>query len=296
MRDLDPDYAAHIATGATTLCWCWRIKRPDGAELGFTDHDRPLSFAGMTFEPADGLEGGAIASRLGPGVATSEVLGILSSEAIAEEDIVDGRFDGAEVTTWRVNWRDPAVRDRQRVDTIGEIAREDGVFRAELRSGEQAMNIPRGRRYQSLCDAELGDGRCGVDLETAQMRAVCTVDAIVGQTVLSVGDLGGFEPAWFSHGTAVWASGRRAGLTDRIVSHAVSGGDHLIGFSEAVGNRVAPGDGLTVYAGCDKTHATCRARFSNIVNFRGFPHIPGNDFLLRYPQPGDDLNGGPLVR
>ena len=46
--------------------------------------------------------------------------------------------------------------------------------------------------------------------------------------------------------------------------------------------------------GCDRALATCRDRFGNVANFRGFPHIPGNDFVLRYPRSGDALNGAAL--
>ncbi|MDX5493645.1 MAG: phage BR0599 family protein, partial [Alphaproteobacteria bacterium] len=30
----------------------------------------------------------------------------------------------------------------------------------------------------------------------------------------------------------------------------------------------------------DKQFTTCRDRFANAVNFRGFPHMPGNDFVM----------------
>ena len=49
---------------------------------------------------------------------------------------------------------------------------------------------------------------------------------------------------------------------------------------------IATGDAFTVTAGCDKRFATCRARFANAENFRGFPHIPGNDFVIALPDDG----------
>ena len=55
---------------------------------------------------------------------------------------------------------------------------------------------------------------------------------------------------------------------------------------------IAPGDAFIVTAGCDKLFATCRDRFANVVNFRGFPHIPGNDFVTSYPSPGKPGNDG----
>ncbi len=108
MKALDPGFAAHIASGATTLARCWRIARSDGMVLGFTDHDAALSFAGTDYLPL--MEGGEAAEKLGPQVATGEVLGVLRSDAVAEDDIVLGRYDGAVVETWRVNWRDVSQR------------------------------------------------------------------------------------------------------------------------------------------------------------------------------------------
>jgi len=219
MRTLDLGFAAHIASGATTLCTCWRVTRADGMVLGFTDHDQTLSFDGVDHVPAHGLDGGEASQKLGPQVDTSEVVGVLDSDAITEADIEAGLYDGAAVATWRVNWRDVSQRVLLRRATIGEIVREDGQFRAELRSGQQALNRTEGRLYSVFCDAVLGDARC-------------------------------------------------------TVAH-----DH-------------PDFAL----GCDRQLATCRDRFDNVPNFRGFPHIPGNDFVLRYPKSGDVLDGGALFQ
>jgi uncharacterized phage protein (TIGR02218 family) len=295
MRTLDAGFAAHIATGATTLATCWRIIRSDGLVLGFTDHDAMLNFDGTDFAPAHGLDGGEASAKLGPQVNTSEIVGILHSEAITEHDIALGRYDGAVVETWRVNWRDVSVRDLVRKSTVGELVREDGVFRAELRSGQAALNVAQGRIYQSLCDANLGDSRCGVDLSNSAYSAAASVIEIRDRYRLAVSGIEAYEEGWFGFGRADWLSGNRIGLKDQIVSHARLGGIDILGFSAPVGDWVVAGDTLTAFAGCDRRFATCRAKFANSVNFRGFPHIPGNDFTLRYPRQGDSLNGRPLV-
>lgn len=296
MRSLDPAYAAHIASGATTLCTCWRLTRRDGVVLGFTDHDRPLSFLGTDFLPAGGLEGGTATHKLGPQVDTTEVVGVLTSDAIAEDDILVGRYDGAIVETWRVNWRDPPVRDLTGRATIGEITREDGRFRAELRSGQAALNVVRGRVYQRLCDATLGDTRCGIDLDNPAYKAEATVLAVLDPDRLSVAGVAGFAAGWFGFGKAVWTSGRRGGLDDQILSHTRVGGADIFGFAQPVGDWVAIGDAFTVTAGCDRLFSTCKAKFANSVNFRGFPHVPGNDFVLSYPRPGSPRNGAALIK
>ena len=295
MKAVPGELAAHLAQGETTTARCWRVIRNDGAVLGFTDHDRALSVEGTDCAPAFGLEGGEVPARLGAQVETGEVLGILDSAAIAEEDILLGRYDGARVETWLVNWAAPEQNMLQRVDQIGEIVREDGLFRAELRSPQQALNVTRGRLYQGLCDALVGDGRCGVNLDLPAHKGMGTVLTVIDPFQVLVDGVSGFDEGWFAFGTGRWGSGRRDGLTDAVLTHRrVTEGD-LIGFAEKVGEWVAVDDVLTLHVGCDRRFSTCKARFGNSVNFRGFPHVPGSDYLLRHPRRGDALDGRAVV-
>jgi len=62
MKTLPSGFQAHLDGGTTTLAWCWRLQRRDGAVFGFTDHDRPLSFAGIGFEPETGFAASEIRS------------------------------------------------------------------------------------------------------------------------------------------------------------------------------------------------------------------------------------------
>ena len=295
MRLLEAGFASHIASGATTLATCWRIERSDGLVLGFTDHDVALSFGGTDYQPAHGLDGGAGTNKLGAQVDTAEVVGVLHSDAIDEDDILLGRFDGAEVETWRVNWRDVSQRMLVSRTTIGEIVREDGVFRAELRSGQHAINRPQRRIYQALCDAELGDVRCGVDLEDPAFRAEATVLGVRDRFRLVLEGIDGFAEGWFAFGVAAWGGGKREGLRDRVVTAERLGGVDVLGLAAPVGDWVVEGDALVLTTGCDRRFATCRAKFGNAERFRGFPHIPGNDFVLRYPRAGGQLDGRKLV-
>jgi uncharacterized phage protein (TIGR02218 family) len=61
--------------------------------------------------------------------------------------------------------------------------------------------------------------------------------------------------------------------------------------AEAPVRPIEVGDDFSVVAGCDERLETCRDRFANVVNFRGFPHIPGQDTVIRYPNRGDANSG-----
>jgi uncharacterized phage protein (TIGR02218 family) len=294
MRTLDPGFAAHVESGATTLATCWRIARKDGVVLGFTDHDEALSFGGHRL-PA----GARARRRRGDAEARAadrygEVVGVLHSAAIAEDDILLGRYDGAEVETWRVNWRDVEQRHLVSRASIGEIVREDGAFRAELRSAQHALNRPRGRLYQALCDAEPGRRALRGGPRGSGLSREASVVDVRDRFRLAVDGLGTFEEGWFGLRQCDVGGGKRAGIADQIVSHTRVGGVD-ISASLRGGGLGGGGRCVRARAGCDRRFATCREKFGNAVNFRGFPHIPGNDFVLRYPRPGDSLDGRALV-
>ena len=133
-------------------------------------------------------------------------------------------------------------------------------------------------------------------LAVPALTGLATVTALDDPYRLVVSGLSSFAEGWFGFGRAQWSSGRRSGLRDGVVSHARVGGADILGFATRIGDWVAVGDTLSVTAGCDRRFATCRDRFANAVNFRGFPHIPGSDYVLRHPRNGDAMDGRAVVK
>jgi uncharacterized phage protein (TIGR02218 family) len=294
MKSLPAGLQAHLDSGTTTLAWVWRIERGDGVVLGFTDHDRPLSFGGLTYEPESGFAASEIRSGLDLAVDAQEAEGVLSSDTITETDILDGRWDNAEVEVWRVNWTDVAERVLMRRGAIGQVRRGRLAFVAEVRSLAHLLNQTVGRTFQYACDARLGDARCGVDLDDPAFRASGSVTTLVGDRGFAASGLAGFGAGWFALGRLSWTSGANAGRTAEVAAHSVSGGVRQLVPLETPVRPIAVGDGFTVVAGCDKRVETCRSRFGNVANFRGFPHIPGQDTVIRYPNRGD-ANAGEVL-
>jgi len=192
MRAIDPQLAAHLSSGATTLATCWKISRTDGVTLGFTDHDARLFFDGVSFEPDAGADGAAIESGSDLSVDNSEIEGALSSDALTEEDLAAGRYDDAAVEIWRVNWSDVSQRLLLKRGTIGEAAREGARFKCEIRGLSHALGRTVGRVYQRGCDAIAGDARCGVNLEAAQYKGAGAVAAILDDQRFLVSGLAAF--------------------------------------------------------------------------------------------------------
>lgn len=289
MRALDQAFAAHLSTGATTLCHCWRVARRDGAVLGFTDHDRKLSFGGDDYEPSTGADGAAIASTADLAVDNSEIEGLLSSQRLAAAELLGGRFDGAAVEIWRVNWAAPEERLLIKRGGIGEVRREGRRFVAEIRGASAALDEVRGRVYQRFCDANVGDRRCRADLERPAYKGQGAVAEILDGQRFRASGLTAFAAGWFANGRLDWTSGANAGTSAHVKAH---GADQSLALWRPAGAPIAAGDAFEARAGCDKAFATCREKFSNVVNFRGFHLMPGNDFIIQIAAPGGPNDGG----
>lgn len=213
MRQVPEEMAARIASGAATLCHVWKVVRADGTALGFTDHDGNLEVDGLTCRAASGWTTGAARSEVGLDAGDASALGVIEGEGFDAAGIAAGDFDGARVELWRVDWSAPALRVRLSVGTITALKIEGDRFTADVAGPMARLERVVGRTYGRLCDASLGDARCGVDP-----------------------------------------------------------GDH-------------PG------ASCDRRWETCVGVFANGINFRGFPDIPGDDFLTARAGAGRDDGG-----
>lgn len=291
MKALSPDLQAHLDEGTTTLAWCWRISRADGVTLGFTDHDRALSFEDITFEPESGFAASEIRAGSDLAVDAQDAEGVLSSDRITETDILDGRWDNAQVELWRVNWGDTSQRVLLRRGAVGQIRRGRMAFVAEVRSLAHVLGQTVGRTFQAGCDAALGDARCGIDLENAVYKGAGVVTELLRDRAFRASGLAGLKAGWFASGTLTWTSGANAGRIAEVLAHELTGSNATLTLLEAPVRTLAPGDSFVARAGCDKRIATCTGKFANVVNFRGFPHIPGQDTVLRYASPGTNHEG-----
>ncbi len=289
-------FLAHVQGGVTTLARCWGLTRQDGTQFGFTDHDQDLAFEGWTFKAGTGLTARSLQQGTGLSVDNSAAQGALSDAALREDHILAGRFDGADLWCWMVNWQDVSTRWLQFRGSIGELHRAGGAFEAELRGLSEALNRPMGRIYQTPCTAVLGDGGCGFDLGAPGYVFEGEVAEItpegVFQWTMSQQGFEGFEPGWFSVGRLTMLNGEAAGLWGMIKGDQSDSALRRITLWEPLRASVQPGDQLRLEAGCDKRMSTCRLKFNNLVNYQGFPDIPGESWEMAVPKSGARNTGG----
>ncbi|MVO14738.1 DUF2163 domain-containing protein [Parasedimentitalea huanghaiensis] len=285
-------FQAHVEQGLTTLCRAWLVTRADGVTYGFTDHDQNLAFEGYSFQAGTGLTALALQQATGLSVDNTEAIGGLSDAAIRETDIEAGRFDGAEVRCWMVNWADVTTRWLMFRGSMGQLRRAGGAFHAELRGLSEALNRPLGRVYQKPCTAVLGDETCRFALDTPGYTEQLPVEQVERQQEFRWQDLAGFEPGWFARGQLEVLSGAAQGLGGVIKQDRSTGTFRVIELWQPLRAEIAAGDMVQLVAGCDKRMQSCRLKFNNLVNFQGFPDIPGEDWVMSVPKQNGTATGG----
>jgi uncharacterized phage protein (TIGR02218 family) len=284
MKTVSVALKAHLAGEVTTLCTCWRITRRDGTEFFFTDHDVDLVVDSETYVAAVGYTRTAIAANADMSVDNMDVNGIFDDASITETDLRSGLFDGAEVRVFLVNWANPAQGSMAlRRGRLGDVlVTPSGVFQSQLMGFGQVLQQTVGDLFTPSCRADLGDGKCGIDLDAGGWRKTATVASVTDARTFTIAVT---EPravdGWFVDGVVTFISGANAGRSMEVKAWTQATATVTLFLPMPVPIQI--GDTLTLYPGCRKTTADCRDKFANIVNFRGEPFVPGLDGLLQSP-------------
>lgn len=258
----------------TTVALCWRIERADGAGIALTSHDEALGSEGVVHQPSPGIVPAAITCKLGTDAQSAEAAGALSSDALDAQDLALGRWDGARVTLSAADWSDIGADPIKLMGgEIGGVSIDGESFSADLQGAAAKLNGPVCPATSAECRAEFGDKSCRVDL-AGRTRVANVVSSMDGELTLDQS----FDDA-FVLGRLRYMSGANCGLSTVILS--ANGPDVVV--RDLPRAAIEAGCRVELREGCDKRFATCSGRFANAINFRGEPHLPGNDLLTRYP-------------
>jgi uncharacterized phage protein (TIGR02218 family) len=205
---------------------------------------------------------------------SAEAAGALNSAALDEAELSLGRWDGAQVRLTVVDWRSPDSSPIQLMaGEIGSVSIDGEAFSAELRGATAALDAPVCPATSAECRADFGDSKCRVDL--AGRTTIAHIASADGGTLTL--DIGVDDR--FVLGRLRYMSGANCGLATTVLS--ASG--NVVEVRDLPRAAVESGCRIELREGCDKRFETCVSRFANAANFRGEPHLPGNDLLTRYP-------------
>lgn len=272
-----------------TLCYCWIITRTDGTRLGFTDHDDTLAVNGVECLPETGMVTGSSEVESGFSINGGQVEAALNADAISTEDILNGLYDRATVQHYLTNWQEPENSQLLRTMTIAKVTESNGQFTAEMDGLLSGFDAPQGRYFRRQCDAELGDAQCRINLNNNAYRIESRVLEDADNATVSI-EAPNREDTEFINGSLVLN-----GSTYSIANIQPKGSAWDIGLKKALKTLVQKDTLCTVIKGCDKSFSTCKNRFGNHINFRGFPHLPGGDAAYQFAKSDDVFDGKPIV-
>lgn len=268
-----------MAQGSTTLATLVKLTRRDGFVLAVTlDHDRPLPFEGVTYQPAFGAAPSTTETSSSLSVDNLDAKGALMALGVQEKDIAAGLWDGCAWKSFRVNWRDLTMGiDPIKSGTFGELTVGRNTFNAEVRGITQVLQQTIGEVAKPACNADLFDVRCGVPMTEGLYKfSNLPVSAVVSRAQFAT--LHPSEHGVFDGGKVVFQTGANAGLSKEI-REQITGN---IWLQEPMPYEIKAGDLVTLYVGCLKRFdEDCVGKFDNGPRFRGLPRLPGQDQVLK---------------
>ena len=274
MRDISTELEAHFASGCTSLATCWKLTRKDGTVMGFTDHDQDIMFESITYASISGFNPTAIENKADMSVDNRELEGQFLEIGIKQEDLLSGLYDSAEIEVFIVNYLDLSMgKLTAKRGILGEVALNGKYFHAEMRGLTQYLSQTIGKLYTPSCSAKLGDTHCKVDLSA--FTVLSTVTEVINRQSFKASSLTQ-EAGYFTAGEVIWTSGNNQNRRMEVKDFALE----QVTLVLPMGSDITVGDSFDIIAGCDKTASICSGRFNNIINFRGFPDIPGTDKML----------------
>lgn len=253
-----------------------KITTKSGAVHGYTDCDTELTVDGTTYTPAPGLSRATLTATSNDTVSSQEIgSGWVDAP---EQDLISGKFDNALVEIAFASPRNPSYGSLvvQR-GNIGVIQWTVDGFRADIqghmRQLQRNLNYITTASCRHQLFSQFSTGTIGAcTLNKASYTYNGTVTTItVDKLKFSVSGLS--QPAqYLQNGILTWTTGPNAGLKHEVKNHTVGGTTQIELFLPSF-TTIATGHQFSITAGCDKTFATCKAKFSNGANFGGFPNI-----------------------
>lgn len=274
-KTISANLKTHLQGEVLTVCTLWKVIRTDAAVYGFTDNSRDVTYNGVTYLAGTGHTPSSISTTVGTNVDNLEVQALLDSNSITAADLEAGLWDFAVIEIMLVNYNSLADGHMTlRKGWIGSVRAGRSAFSAELRGMMQPLQQVIGRIYAPACDATLGDTRCAVVIASYTVTGSVTTATsarVFTDTTRAEAD------GYFDGGVITWTGGLNSGYEMEVKTSTAAG---VITLQQGMPFATVIGDTYSLKAGCDKTLATCKTKFNNVVNFRGFPHVPGSDRLM----------------
>lgn len=264
---------------------CWRITRVDGTVFRFTDHSVEVTLNGAVYTPIGGFRASAEEGESGLSPGNRELLGVIRSDRITEDDLRAGRYRGAQLEEFIVDSRFPWAGIIRRNRYWIQEARFSGErWEAQIDGPLNKLRVTVGFTYERRCRwVEFGDpDTCAFDLDTERVSGASVSTIVTARKTITTDVATGKGDDFYNNGKITWlGGGANAGLISDVKDYIELTGIFTLYVEPPFDIQV--GDTFDLVPGCDRQFSTC-VGFNNKDNFGGFKDIPGNDDTFTTPS------------
>ncbi|MCJ8323065.1 MAG: DUF2163 domain-containing protein [Rhizobiales bacterium] len=173
MQIVNNEWKQHINLSVTQICYCLKLSKADD-NIYLTDHDRDMTFLNEIYIADFGLTIKSVKHRMNLQDDGFEISTYLGDLTITNQHINTDFLAGADFTLYQVNWHNVAEYNRVKMGIIGNFSLDNSHLKLNLHGLAKKLESQVGRVLQEKCDAQLGDGRCGLDLPSLDPAIVAT--------------------------------------------------------------------------------------------------------------------------
>lgn len=272
MREISTNLQISLQKDVTNLVKIYTLTLKDNSVLGFTDSDAEITFGGVIYKP--NIQSEKLLKSL-EGKDRVEIFGVIDSELINEQNIKSGKFLDAHIEIAAIDLNN--LSEGKIVLNSGfieSISYDNSSYIFNIKPYSEKLKRVITQNYSKKCRADFGDSKCGINLENYKSNG--SVTEIIDEKSFKVSALGQ-ENFYYNYGIISFTNGANNGLKFNIKSYK----DDIIKLFLSPNSAIEIGDNFEIFTGCDKSFNCCIEKFDNAENFRGEPHIPGNDKLFR---------------
>jgi uncharacterized phage protein (TIGR02218 family) len=278
----------------------WKITRTDGQVFAFTSHDEDVTWGNVTYRHCGSLQDSAAESDSDiASVGSVSLMGLITDDAITEDDLYAGRFDDAYVESWQAPWGDQADSAAPFMVAsgwTGKVSRRINSWSAEVlgasaKLGQTALVdfFQPGCRWVFGSPSTAEQPGCGIDAQAFRQFGIA-VEAIVGRGIINFAPeaIPSMDALW-NNGTLIWTYGRNTGIQLQIETMDWASG--VLSLWDLMPFPAQPGDTFDIIPGCSYDRPGCKV-YNNYDNYGGYPDVPGPDALQQNADALFSANGG----
>jgi uncharacterized phage protein (TIGR02218 family) len=172
-----------------------------------------------------------------------------------------------------LNQQGTVIRFVGNIGDLDQVSRTIAKFTCKSKVEDLNIQLPR-NILQPTCIWTLFDSGCTLNKASFALHGTVQAGSTVNKLITNLIQ----TDTYFDNGQLVFNSGPNAGHVVAVKAYLNASGK--VSFFVPLPAAPGIGDTFTIYPGCDKTQATCTGKFSNLVNFGGFPYVPAPETAI----------------